>query len=134
MYGSLKNPAIKRYMWRFGVAITLYVAFLCLAVWEFRRGHPTGAVAYALAILPSIPIIGTIVAVGMYLAEEKDEFQRTVLVQSMLWGIGATLAVTSVWGLLENFVSVPHLDLFLVYPLFWAIVGMSAPVLKARYR
>jgi len=70
----------------------------------------------------------------MYLAEEKDEFQRTVLVQSMLWGIGATLAVTSVWGLLENFVSVPHLDLFLVYPLFWAIVGMSAPVLKARYR
>lgn len=134
MYGSLKNPAIKRYMWRFSAAITLYVAFLCLAVWEFRRGHPTGVLAYALAVLPSIPIIGTIVAVGMYLAEEKDEFQRTVLVQSMLWGIGATLAVTSVWGFLENFVSVPHMDLFLVYPLFWAIVGMSAPVLKARYR
>jgi hypothetical protein len=134
MNGIRKNPAVRRYMWRFSAAMTLYVAFLLLAVSEFRRGHPTGAVAYLLAVLPSIPIIGTIAAVGLYLAEEKDEFQRTVLVQSMLWGIGATLAATSVWGFLENFLAVPHMDLFLVYPLFCFFVGIFMPTLKLRYR
>jgi len=112
----------------------LYTAFLFLSVWEFKHGHPTGAVAYLLAILPSIPIIGGLVVVGIYLAEEKDEFQRTILVQSMLWGIGGTLAVTSVWGFLENFVKVVHFDLYLVFPLFWFFVGIFTAVLKARYR
>jgi len=74
------------------------------------------------------------VVVGLYLAEEKDEFQRTVLIQSMLWGMGATLAVTSVWGFLENFVQVAHFDLYLVFPLFCFFVGVFTPLVKARYR
>jgi len=134
MNGQRKNLVVRRYIWRFSASMTLYVAFLCLAVSEFRRGHPTGAVAYLLAVLPSIPIIGTIASVGLYLAEEKDEFQRTVLVQSMLWGIGATLAATSVWGFLENFVAVRHMEPFLVYPMFCFFVGIFTPMLKARYR
>jgi hypothetical protein len=128
------NPAVRRYIWRFSGVMVLYVLFLVLAVWEFKHGHPTGGLAYLLAVLPSLPIIGGLVIVGVYLAEEKDEFQRTVLVQSMLWGIGATLAVTSVWGFLENFVQVVHFDLYLVFPLFWFFVGIFTPVLKARYR
>jgi hypothetical protein len=52
----------------------------------------------------------------------------------MLWGIGATLAATSVWGFLENFLAVPHMDLFLVYPLFCFFVGIFMPTLKLRYR
>ena len=128
------NPAVRRYTWRFCGAMLLYTVFLFLAVWEFKHGHPTGAVAYLLAILPSLPIILGLVIFGLYLAEEKDEFQRTILVQSMLWGIGATLAVTSVWGFLENFVQVVHFDLYLVFPLFWFFVGIFTSVLKARYR
>lgn len=131
---TLTNPAVRRYTWRFSGAMLLYVAFLFLSVWEFRHGHPTGALAYLLAVLPSLPIILGLVVVGLYLAEEKDEFQRTILVQSMLWGIGATLAVTTVWGFLENFVQVVHFDLYLVYPLFWFFVGITTPVVKARYR
>jgi hypothetical protein len=112
----------------------LYALFQILAVWEFKHGHPTGGLAYLLAVLPSLPIIGELVVVGLYLTEEKDEFQRTVLVQSLLWGIGATLAVTSVWGFLENFIQVVHFDLYLVFPLFWFFVGVFTPLLKARYR
>ena len=134
MKAKVSNPAVRRYVWRFSGAMVLYTLFLILAVWEFKHRNPTGALAYLLAVLPSLPIIGGLVVVGLYLAEEKDEFQRTVLVQSMLWGIGATLAVTSVWGFLENFVQVVHFDLYLVFPLFWFFVGIFSPVLKARYR
>jgi hypothetical protein len=129
-----KNSAVRRYLLRFLSVTLLYVVFLVLAVWEFSHRHPTGFPAYMLAVLPSLPIIAGLVVVGLYLAEEKDEFQRMVQIQSMLWSIGATLAVTTVWGFLENFVHVQHFDLYLVYPLFWLFVGIFTPVMQLRYR
>jgi hypothetical protein len=134
MICTTSNPAVRRYFYRLFTTMAFYVAFLVTAVWAFSRYHLTGALAYLLAVLPALPIVGMVVVVGMYLAEEKDEFQRTVLVQSLLWGIGATLSVTTVWGFLENFVQVPHLDLYLVFPLFWFFVGISTGPLKAKYK
>jgi len=134
MICSTNNPAIKRYNYRGAVVMALYVVFLLLAVWVFKLHPPTGVAAYALAVLPSLPIVGMLVVAGLYLAEEKDEFIRNTQVQAMLGGIGGTLAVTSVWGFLENFVHVPHMDLYLVFPLFWVFVGVSMFVVKLRYR
>ena len=131
---SPKNPAARRYFYRLLTAMAFYVVFLVPAVWAFSRYHLTGGFAYLLAILPALPIVGMVVVVGLYLAEEKDEFQRAVLAQALLWGIGATLSVTTVWGFLENFVQVPHLDLYLVFPLFWFFVGISTGLLKVKYR
>ena len=128
------NPAKRRYSARFRVVMTVYVVFLLLAVWVFKHYHPTGPAAYLLALLPALPIVGMIVVGGLYLAEEKDEFVRDVTVQSLLWGIGETLAITTVWGFLEDFVNVPHLDLYLVFPLFLFLVGVSTPFVKRRYR
>lgn len=134
MFCLPKNSAARRYLYRFFTAMAFYIVFLVTAVWAFSRYHLTGALAYLLAVLPALPIVAMVVVVGLYLAEEKDEFQRTVLVQSLLWGIGATLSVTTVWGFLENFVQVPHLDLYLVFPLFWFFVGISTGPLKAKYK
>lgn len=130
----VNNLAVRRYLYRLLGMMLIYVLFLFLAVWGFKHWHLTGGLAYLLAIFPSLPIIGGMVVVGLYLTEEKDEFQRTVLIQSMIWSIGATLSVTTVWGFLENFVQVPHLDLYQVFPLFCFFVGIFTPFLKARYR
>jgi|SRR5271165_3335554 len=134
MICNTNNLATRRYLWRFLPTMGLYVAFLFTAVWVFSRYHPTGVLAYALAVLPALPIIGVIVVVGLYLSEEKDEFQRTVLIQSMIWGIGVTLAITTVWGFLEDFVNVPHMQPYLVFPIYCALSGIFTPILKARYR
>jgi hypothetical protein len=83
------NPAQKRYWIRLLVTLAVYAAFLFLALWEFIHHHPAGVLAYALAILPAIPIVGILVILGLYLAEEKDEFLRSLTVQSMLWSLGA---------------------------------------------
>ncbi|HMD78340.1 MAG TPA: hypothetical protein VKG86_13315 [Terracidiphilus sp.] len=131
---STNNPAARRYMWRFSVTMLLYILFLVLAVWVFVHHHPTGPLAWLLALLPALAIIGQIAAFGMYLAEEKDEFQVALGVKSMLWGIGGTLAVTVVWGFLENFVHLRHLDLILVYPLFCILSGLAFGLLYMRYR
>lgn len=134
MICGVSNAAIRRYQSRFLITMLFYMVFLFAAVWAFPRYHPTGALAYLLAILPALPIIGGIVVVGLYLAEEKDEFQRSVLVQAMIWGIGATLSLTTAWGFLEVFKLAPHIELYLVFPLFCVLTGVASSILKARYR
>jgi hypothetical protein len=112
----------------------LYVLSLVLAIGVFLRYHPTGVLAYLLAVLPAIPLTGLLAIFGLYLAEEKDEFQRSIGVQSMLWGIGGTLAVTNIWGFLESFVHLRHLNPSLDAVIFWIFVGISIPFLLRRYR
>jgi uncharacterized YccA/Bax inhibitor family protein len=131
---SDKNAAIRRYNLRILLAMIFYIAFLVAAVWTFSHHHPTGLPAYGLAILPAIPVVGIVVIVGFYLTEEKDEFLRNLHVQSMIWSLGVTLTVTTVWGFLELFVPVAHLQLYLIFPLFWFLVGVSGWLLRMRYR
>jgi hypothetical protein len=128
------NLAVRRFYRRLIVTLLLYALSLVLAVGIFLRFHPTGVLAYALAVLPAILLVGILAVFGLYLAEEKDEFQRSIGVQSMLCGIGGTLTVTSVWGFLEDFVHIRHLDPSLTITIFWVFLGLSIPVLLARYK
>ena len=134
MLCSINNPAQRRYVVRMGVAAALCVLFALVAALAFRFGHLTGIPAYLVAILPALPIIGALIGTGAYLGEEKDEFQRNLLIQSLLGGIGITLSATTIWGYLEDFAHAPHLDLVWVYPLFWVFVVLSMPFVVLRYR
>jgi hypothetical protein len=134
MICSIKSPAERRYVVRMWVAAGLCILFALVAAWSFRLGHPHGVLAYLIAVLPALPIIGALVGTGMYLGEEKDEFQRNLLVQALLGGTGGILAVATAWGYLEDFAHAPHIDLVWVYPAFWVLTGISYGVVWWRYR
>ena len=131
---KLTNPAQKRYRARFGAAIAAYVVVIVGVSLAFKHLHPEGPLAYVLAILPSLPIIAVIAVIGLYITEEKDEFVRNTLVESMLWGIGVTCAITSVWGLLEIYLHVERLWVFLVGPIFCMSYGLANILIRMRYR
>jgi hypothetical protein len=82
------NPAQRRFVVGMWIAAGLCMLFALFAALAFRWAHLSGALAYPVAILPTLPILGTLVLTGTYLAEETDEFQRNLLVQSLLGGIG----------------------------------------------
>jgi hypothetical protein len=130
----ISNPAQSRYRVRMIVAALLCIVFSLAATLGIRNAHLTGFLAYLLAILPALPIAGSLVATGAYLNEEKDEFQKNVYIQSLLGGIAVTLAMTTVWGYLEGFALVPHVSLVWVFPLFWILASASYPVFWLRYR
>lgn len=134
MQGDPVNPAQKRYIRRILGVLVAYALCLGLAIWVFVHNHPTGVLAYLLAVLPAIPIVGMLAVFGIYLAEETDEFYRSVFIQSMLWSLGATLASTTVWGFLEGFVRVPHVQLVMVFPIFCFFFAVSTPLVIIRYR
>ena len=90
------NAARRRYILRMLASAGFSVAFSYTAKFAIRFGHLPHGIAYLVAILPAFPIIGALVVTGLYLAEETDEFQRHLLIESVLGGMAITLAGTTV--------------------------------------
>lgn len=134
MFCSIKSASQRRFIKCSLMSAVLVVLLSLCAALAFRVGHLRGVLAYPVAALPALPILWVLVEMGRYLAAETDEFQRNLFIQTLLGGIGGTLAATTVWGYLEDFARAPHLDLIWVYPIFWLFVGISTPVVYARYR
>jgi xanthosine utilization system XapX-like protein len=129
-----KSKAERRYVYRLAPTMLIYIVFVFVAQWTFHHHRPTGILAYLLAVLPALPLIASLAIVGLYIAEESDEFLRSILVQSMLWGLGGALSVGTVWGFLEDFANAPHVSMFYVYVFFWVFMGISQPFIRRRYR
>jgi hypothetical protein len=129
-----KSKARRRYIYRLAPTMATYLVFLFITRWVFHHLHPTVLVVYLLAVLPALPLVGTLAIVGLYIAEESDEFERSILIQSMLWGFGGALAISTIWSFLEDFANAPHISTFYVYVFFWIFMGISQPIIRLRYR
>ena len=128
------TPAAKRYRQRMLITSGVYVAALLLAVFINGPHVAPSPLAYVVAILPGIAIGGMFVSMGLYLREETDEFQRGVQIESSLWATGAVLVICAIWGFLEMFHLVPHVESWVVVPV-WALVhGLANIFTRRRYR
>src|SRR5688500_13128701 len=108
------TPAWKRYNSRMIWLWLLYAAFLFIALYLFKQRLIGGAAAYLVAILPAIPIIGVFATVGRYLVEEGDEYLRMLMARQTLWATGFALSLATVWGFLESFELVGHVEAYYV--------------------
>jgi hypothetical protein len=102
-----KSPAMRRYVIRIAVLMSLYLVTLLAAVTAFKTHSVSGIPAYALAVLPALPIIGVFWAVMRLLVEESDEFIRMMQVRQSLVATGFCLTIMTIWEFLQNFDLVP---------------------------
>ena len=126
----LRTPAWKRYNWRVVWLSLAYVAFLLPAVYGFKHRLVSDALAYAVAILPALPIIGIFAAIGRYLVEEQDEYVRMLMVRQTLWASGFALSLATIWGFLENFDLVGHVDGYYIVIAWFFGLGLGGLVNK----
>ena len=105
---SYKSPAIRRYLIRLFVLMSIYLVTLFAAVTAFNAHAMSGIPAYALAVLPALPIIGVFWAVMRLLIEEHDEFVKLMHVRQCLVATGFCLTVMTIWEFLQNFDLVPQ--------------------------
>ena len=89
---------------------------------------------YLAAVLPALPIIGIFGAIGRYLVEEQDEYVRMLMVRQTLWASGFALSVATVWGFLESFDLVGHVDAYYVAVLWFGGLGIGACINKLTAR
>ncbi len=97
------SPAIRRYLQRLTGFMLTYCVVLFAAGYLFRHYPPSGTAAFALAVLPALPIIGVIWTVFRLLAEESDEYMRMLFVRQVLIATGFCLTVMTVWEFLQNY-------------------------------
>jgi hypothetical protein len=72
-----------------------------------------------IAVLPALPVVGLFAAMGRYLIEEQDEYVRMLRVREMLWAMGFTLSCATIWGFLDNFGLVGHVDGYWIVVLWY---------------
>ncbi len=104
---SYKSPAMQRYLRRLAVCMTLYLVFLFAVGTVFRTTPPAGALAWGLAVLPALPILGVFWTIFRLLAEETDEYMRMVFVRQSLFATAFCLSIMTVWEFLQNYEVVP---------------------------
>jgi len=130
-----KTPAARRYGFRLGGAMFAFAALsFGLSYLSFHGFHPRGIVAYIFAVMPAMAIIATLVSGGMYLSEETDEFQRHLFVQSILWGVGGIMVLTSVWGWMQLYTHIGHFFTIWTFPFFLVFQSVTWQVLRWRNR
>lgn len=125
---KLNRPAHRRYVVRIFIAMVCYMVTLMLAIRLVRDGHLGGPLAWILALLPGLSVAGVFWAIGRLMVEEKDEYQRVMLVRQVLIATAFTLTIVTVYGFLENFGMVTHIDGFYVAVLWFVGLGVGSAV------
>jgi hypothetical protein len=128
-----RSPAMKAYNQRMIWLSLGYAVFLIAAVYGFKHDLLQGKIAYVVAILPALPIIGIFAAMGRYLVEETDEFVRMLMVRQTLWASGFTLSLATIWGFLESFDLAGHVDGYWVAITWFFGLGIGGMVNKLQF-
>lgn len=97
------SPALRRYLFRLAVLMVIYMVCIFTAGYLFRHNPPSGLTAYALAVLPALPVIGVVWTIMRLIIEETDEYLRLLYVKENLFATGFCLTVMTVWEFLQNY-------------------------------
>jgi hypothetical protein len=122
------KPAAKRNLQRTAVVMAVYAIGLFAASYLIRRQGVSGPLAYGVALIPGLATVGLFWSTGKMIVETEDEFMRMLAVRQQLIAVGFAMSIACVWGFLEMFDLVPHVEAFYVM-ILWAVgvfVGMIA--------
>jgi hypothetical protein len=100
---SFRSQAVQRYVRRLALFMAIYVVLILAVGYLFRAFPPVGYLAWGVAILPALPILGVFWTIFRLLAEESDEFMRLMLVRQALFATAFCLSVMTVWEFLQNY-------------------------------
>lgn len=126
------SATMVRYNRRMLLASFGYVLGLGIAIGLWNNFDLSGPVAFAIALLPTLPTFVMIWAMGRYLVEETDEYLRYRTVLAALMSLGMVLAIGIFYGFLETFGLVPHIWAWWVLPV-WAVgLAIAQLILKVR--
>lgn len=131
---SAVGAASRRYIRRFIAAMTAYVLLLVAVIWLLQSAAaPSAPLRYLLAVLPALPILAVVWALGRLLIEETDEVLRARVIQQLLWGSAFALSVSTVWGFLEQLGGAPHVPAYWVFPVFCLGMVIALPFVWRKY-
>ena len=101
-----------------GCSVSLGVIFQTI-----ERNHFSSATYLGIAALAALPIVGTMIVIARYLGRETDEYLRSLVVNSILWGFGAVMVADTFLGYVLQFHSI-RLPIGLISMDLFVVTGM----------
>ncbi len=129
-----ESKAGKRYQRRVLTTMAVYMALLFGVVTLVKHVHVQGVLLYVVAVLPAVPVILVLAAMGRYLQEETDEYLRMVTMRSLLVGTAALMGVIVVNDFLQAIAERPSLPPFTCFIVFFVAFGIAQVVQKLQNR
>lgn len=113
------------------ISLTLWLIFLgSLIALNIGMAESWPAISlWGLALSPALTVLFQTVIAYRHISGQ-DEFIRALTAKRMIFAIGITLTLLTGWGAFEGFLNLPHLPLWLAYPLFWGVFGVSSPFIR----
>ena len=120
------KPAARRNLVRTAIVTAIYAGGLFAAKYLIADLGVSRPLAIGVALVPGLAIMGFFYSTGKMIVETEDEFMRMLAVRQQLIAAGFAMTVASVWGVLEMFDLVPHVEAFYIMVLWAAgvFVGM----------
>jgi hypothetical protein len=126
-------PYFRRYSYRMlGFGAAYAGAFVGAVMLMTSAAPPKGAIAYLVATVPALLVIGMIWSIFQLLQDTEDEYQKLLLAKGLLLAAGITLALATLWGFLEAFDLVPHIDLYWVVCVWFPMTGLAGWMVRRR--
>lgn len=128
--GKPTTAAQKRYVFRTLGFMGGYAGIMLAVIFgafDDIQGTPA---AWGLALTVTAPVVGQIWTT-LAMMRESDEFVRAVMAKQFILAAGVAMALFTGWGFAESFADAPHAEGWLIYPLFWAALGVIAPFVKS---
>jgi xanthosine utilization system XapX-like protein len=116
------------------VTMSIYLVVLLAAVWIVKHAHPHGWLLYTISLVPALPLLAMLGALGIYLTEEKDEYLRLITMRSLLVGTAVLLAMLVVDEVLRSISGAGALPPFTSWVTFFMAFGVAQAVQRMRNR
>lgn len=127
--GKSTTAAHRRYVMRTMAFMVPYAAINVAAIFGAFDDIASTPAAWILALAVSAPVVGQIWAT-LTLMRDSDEYVRAMTAKQFIVASGLAMAIASVWGFGESYADAYHLPAWLIYPLFWACVGLVSPFIR----
>jgi len=102
-----QSPAIRRDLRRLAGFMLVYIVLIFATGYVFRHMPPEKPLAYLVAVVPAMPILGVFWTIFRLLVEETDEYMRMLFVRQSLFATAFCLTIMTMSEFLQNYEVVP---------------------------
>jgi hypothetical protein len=132
MLCDVKTPAKRRYERDVMKFMLIYVVIVLISAWFVKHDGHEKFYLYFWSLFPALPVLAVLYRMGRYLREETDEYQRWLVMQSILVGTAALIGTMVVSDFLRSFAGMGSLPPFAGFLIFCG--GMAGTQIVQRIR
>jgi hypothetical protein len=121
-------PRSRRYVIWSSANWLMFIAAVAFLTWG-RRAALAEPLVWAIVGFVALTVAAQFVA-AYRLVAAQDEFIRGITARRAMAAAGVTICAAVFWGLAQQFLPVPQVPAWTVYPLFWGAFGFVTPLVR----